>query len=172
MCINHAIRVIASLGLFLSLDDLILAGQHLRERGRQSPVPVIVDVALHADGELRGQVVDQQGVAKRGVVVSVYQANKKVSSTVSRKGGFFSIEGLRGGLYVLSAGGSQKAFRLWKGAAAPPSSQRGVLLVAGTVATRGQFKFFRSVRALAILGGTAIGFGIYESTLDDKPPAS
>ncbi|HVT26684.1 MAG TPA: carboxypeptidase-like regulatory domain-containing protein [Lacipirellulaceae bacterium] len=96
------------------------------------------DVALRAGGLLVGQVVDQQGVAKAGMPVSIQFAGKEVAKTTTDKNGVFAAQGLRGGQYQLVTPTGGTVCRLWAPNTAPPSARPAALVVSGNQVVRGQ----------------------------------
>lgn len=100
--------------------------------------PRVIDVALGEGGVLRGQVVDCQGVSMANVPVLLLAGEQKLAVSQTDDSGYFSFKGLCGGVYQVSAAEGFAAYRLWVPGTAPPSSQRGALIVAGTDLVRGQ----------------------------------
>ena len=100
--------------------------------------PVVVDVALMDGGMLVGQVVDPQGAPLAKTSVSVWSQAKQIGVAVTDENGRFAVGGLRNGVYQVVAAEGHGAYRLWTPGVAPPSAQRGALLVAGKGAVRGQ----------------------------------
>jgi hypothetical protein len=97
------------------------------------------DVALRHGGVLVGQVVDQQGAAKAGALVSVQYANHEVVRTTSDANGVFAAQGLRGGQYQLVTEDGISVCRLWAPDTAPPAARPAALLVSGNNVVRGQW---------------------------------
>lgn len=95
------------------------------------------DIALRTGGLLVGQVVDQQGVAKAGMPVSVQFAGKEVVNTTTDKNGVFAAKGLRGGQYQLVTPQGDSACRLWAADTAPPSAGPAALVVLNNDVVRG-----------------------------------
>jgi hypothetical protein len=103
-----------------------------------TPATATGDVALRSGGLLLGQVVDQQGVAKAGMPVSIQFAGKEVVSTTTDVNGVFAAQGLRGGAYQVVTPQSANAYRLWAADTAPPSARPAALVVSGNEVVRGQ----------------------------------
>lgn len=101
-------------------------------------VPSVADVALQDGGVLCGQVVDPQGIPLARVPVSLQDRNGEVARAVTDGNGYFAVQGLRGGVHQLVAARGHGTFRLWTPGTAPPSSQKGALLVAARETVRGQ----------------------------------
>jgi hypothetical protein len=97
------------------------------------------DVALRPGGLLVGQVVDQQGVAKPGMAVSVRFADCEVVRTNTDANGVFAAQGLRGGQYQLVTDNGISICRLWAPNTAPPSARPAALVVCGNDVVRGQW---------------------------------
>ncbi len=98
----------------------------------------IKDVALRTGGLLLGQVVDQQGIAKSNVPVSIQLVGKEVVNTTTDANGVFAAKGLRGGQYRLITPQGATDCRLWTTDTAPPCARPAVLVVSGDEVVRGQ----------------------------------
>jgi hypothetical protein len=103
-----------------------------------SPIAPANDVALRAGGLLVGQVVDTQGVAKAGAVVSIRQGENEVVRTTTDANGMFAAKGLRGGQYQLQTEDGSSSCRLWATDTAPPAARPAALIVSGDDLVRGQ----------------------------------
>lgn len=101
--------------------------------------PVVVDVAMMGKGLLLGQVVNAQGVAMKKTLVSVYNQQRECARAVTDANGYFAVQGLRGGVYQIATTDGTGTFRVWSRQTAPPSSQKGALIVAGKQTVRGQY---------------------------------
>jgi len=100
--------------------------------------PVVIDVALQSGGLLLGQVVNPQGIGLAKVPVSIRDRGREVATTQTDNRGRFAVRGLRTGVYQLVTTEGHGTYRLWQPGTAPPTSQQGVLLVAGQKTVRGQ----------------------------------
>jgi hypothetical protein len=103
------------------------------------PQSVAKDVELRSGGVLVGQVMDQQGAAKAGTVVSIWQAEREVVSTQTDANGIFAAQGLRGGVYQVLTPEGQALCRFWAPETAPPAATDAVVLVTGQELVRGQW---------------------------------
>ncbi len=100
--------------------------------------PRVVDVELSRGGELLGQLVDRQGTAMAKQSVTVSSGDRRIAVARTDSSGHFTVVGLRGGVYQVTAADSQTTFRLWAPGSAPPLSKAGILLVGGRETVRGQ----------------------------------
>jgi hypothetical protein len=100
--------------------------------------PVTRDVKLGAASDLRGQLVDKNGVrlAKR-IVVAVH-ADKTSLETVSDANGQFRFAGAKPGMYQIASERSYQVCRCWAVDTAPPKASPELLMVEGDVTLRGQ----------------------------------
>jgi hypothetical protein len=98
----------------------------------------VIDVALHSEGTLYGQVVDPQGNPLGRTAVSIRRHDRQIAAATSDQSGHFQMRGLRGGTYQLVAGQSAGMLRLWAPHTAPPSAQPGALVVVGDQQVLGQ----------------------------------
>lgn len=96
------------------------------------------DIALHQGGVLVGQIVDAKGVSIAKAQVSLFSAGKEVARTQSDSTGNFAVKGLKGGVYQVASENNQGVYRLWSAQTAPPSAQRGMMLVSDTDIALGQ----------------------------------
>jgi Carboxypeptidase regulatory-like domain len=104
-----------------------------------TPVEPTNDVALRSGGLLVGQVVDSQGVAKSGTMVSIRQGQQEVVRTTTDENGVFAAQGLRGGHYQLLTQEGGSDCRLWAADTAPPAARPAALIVSGNDVVRGQY---------------------------------
>jgi hypothetical protein len=127
------------LGILVPQTELWAAGLKTKVKSsRKAQTPQIFDVALTAGGTLTGKVLDVQGIAVEGAVVSIRRGRGEVARTVTNKNGTFVVQNLRGGLYQVVAGRSQGLFRFWAPNTAPPSARSQALIVATSQVLRGQ----------------------------------
>jgi len=111
--------------------------QPLAAAGSSDPVAGVSDIGLRDGGVLVGQLVDQQGLPKAGAAVVLLGGAEKLAETRTDSRGLFAFQGLRGGVYQLTAADGVRAYRVWAPGTAPPSAQPAVLLVAGEDLIRG-----------------------------------
>ena len=103
--------------------------------------PVVIDIALDQESSLQGTLLDEQGMGIAGQLVLVQQHNQEVLRTVTGEDGSFSLTGLRGGLYVISAGQASQICRVWAPGTSPPAARSSILLVNEGPTIRGQGRF-------------------------------
>jgi len=167
------------LGLaLLALAGMLVPAPLLHAAGEAPVAPLLGnDVALAADGALRGQLVSAQGRGLPGECVTVSHGGHELVSTVTGPDGYFEVRGLRGGVLNISAGEATALCRAWTAAAAPPNARNQVLLVAGQSQTLGQ----GGLRALLtnpwviagiVAAAIAIPVGIHNYNKNHDDPAS
>ncbi len=110
---------------------------------------VIGDIALREGGVLHGQVLNRQGQPVKQGAVKLIQNERVVAQTVSDERGNFSVDGLRSGVYAIQSGEHTSYHRLWTADQAPPAANRGLLIVDGPMAARGQIAGFGALGAAA-----------------------
>ncbi len=171
----HAVALLASLGMLLprvALAAPVHFEPHDPASSRQPlELTQVLDVALDAAGCLHGQVTNQDGAPLAHVHVFVSQQQRQVGATMTDSDGWFSLAGLRGGVYQIEASHSQVTWRVWASGAAPPSAHRAALIVAGGDTVRGQNgarRFVIPTLILAGLIGTAIAVPIAVSNANKK----
>ncbi len=105
---------------------------------RVAPRPVTRDLKLGPTRELRGQLVDKNGVrlAKR-IVVAVH-ADKTSMETVTDANGRFRFPQAKPGTYQVASQQSYQVCRCWVANTAPPVAAEQLLLVEGDLTLRGQ----------------------------------
>jgi hypothetical protein len=115
----------------------------------------IVDVSLADGGTLRGQVVSDHGAVQPGAAVSVLRGQEVVATATTDSLGQFTVGGMKGGMYVVSANGAASVVRAWAPHTAPPAAVQGVLLVPPSQAVRaqgGEFIDQYGVASLLVIG--------------------
>ena len=106
--------------------------------GETAPKAVPVDVALMDGGVLIGQVVDSQGAPIENAPILLRHDGKSLAAPRTGTQGYFALRDLRPGVYQLASTKSEGAYRLWAPGTAPPTAQKGALLVANEGVARGQ----------------------------------
>lgn len=132
-CIRTCLVWLAGIGLMLphvSWAKQPVQNPHVRRT---------LDVKLHGEGMLIGQLVNPQGKAKSGVAVRVFRKNKELIHTKTDRQGRFAFKGLKGGNYKLATKSLAVPVRAWPQTTAPPKVATGALLVEGTI-VRGQLQ--------------------------------
>ena len=115
----------------------------------------VVDVALGAEGQMAGQVLDAQGGIVPGAVVSIRFGEAEIARCVTDAKGRYAVKNLRGGLHHVVCGDVEAVFRLWSPEAAPPRARSVAMLISQSRVVRGQF-----VEGLNLVNGTALGLGL------------
>ena len=124
-----------------------------------SKSPRTDDVSLQAGGELRGQILDQQGRPKAFTKIVLWQNQQVVRNAKTDLTGRFIMRGLKPGAYQIQSEVASKSVRLWAPRTAPPVAQQAVLLVTGSETARAQIASGRYGPAIrgAIAGGVITG---------------
>ncbi|MDP6555959.1 MAG: carboxypeptidase-like regulatory domain-containing protein [Pirellulaceae bacterium] len=134
--------------------------------------PRTEDVSLQAGGELRGQILDQQGRPKALTKVVLLQNQQAVGYAKTDITGRFIIPGLKPGAYQIQSEIGSKSVRLWAPRTAPPVAQQAVLLVADSNTARAQIDtrvYGPAIRG-AIAGGLLTGLTYW--AFDQNPAGS
>ena len=152
---------LASVGMLASQSVAWAAGP---QNGASQQV---LDVALGIGGRLQGQLVDISGVPQANAEVTVRLGDTVVAVTKTDERGYFSVEGLRGGVYEINTQGTSSLYRLWAANTAPPTAQAGALLVeAGDVVRGNLFGYLGTGNGLglaALIGGGILIGGLVEN---------
>jgi hypothetical protein len=138
--------------------------------------PQVVDVALLNGNVLVGQLVDSNGKGVAEAQVQLQKQNKTMVTLKTDKQGVFAVKDVPGGVYRLAAAKTQGVYRLWAPKTAPPTAQKGALMVTGNKVVRGQYgNGFRNMLANPwIVAGivacaVAIPVAIHNSNSGDSP---
>lgn len=97
----------------------------------------VADVALGSTGELRGQVLDSQGLPQPQIKVSIGKTNQQPTFVSTDAAGQFQVTGLAAGVYYVQTAQTSAVYRVWAPGTAPPSAQSGVLMVNNDHVVRG-----------------------------------
>ncbi len=100
--------------------------------------PVVHDVALKSGGLLAGQFYDAQGVPRTGVDVTLLLEQRSLAKTQTDAEGKFAFQGVRGGIYQLTAANGTGSYRLWAPGTAPKGTKKVAFVTAGDTIVRGQ----------------------------------
>ena len=135
---------------------------------------LVRDVELGADGTLIGQVVDAQGNPIAGEAVSLMQGGRVVVNAKTSEAGYYTIQGLRGGLYHVSTKDSGQVCRLWTHKTAPPAAITQLLLVDGKQIQRGQRPIGDIITNPLLVGlviAAAVAIPLAVANADDDDPS-
>jgi len=100
--------------------------------------PLTRDVSLSSANELRGELVDKNGVRLANRVVVAVHADKTSFETVSDANGNFRFSRAKPGMYQIASQQSLQVCRCWAANTAPPAASQQLLLVEGDQTIRGQ----------------------------------
>ena len=93
------------------------------------PATSIFDVSLDKTGHFSGQVVDDQGQARGGIVVVLRQGRREVARTQTDSRGHFAMANIPTGLYQVDVGSTRTVYRIWTTESAPPGASQQAVLV-------------------------------------------
>ena len=99
---------------------------------------LVADVELDGGGWMNGQVLRAEGLPVADVPVVLRRLGHEVACTRTDAAGRFRLGPLCGGTYELFAQQQGLLIRAWAARTAPPSGNRGALIVIGDDAVRGQ----------------------------------
>lgn len=135
-CVCRSLVALAVIGVVFPQLAFAANGD---ERASEARVKVQTrDVALDADGTLRGQIVNQQGVAQAEMPVVLSQGGRAIAAARTDDAGKFELAQLRGGVYQLYTTGAVGSYRVWANRTAPPSAIGQVLLTHDEALAMGQ----------------------------------
>jgi hypothetical protein len=135
---------------------LIPPGVHAAE-----PVNLVAvrDVALAADGSLRGALLNLEGKPQPHSDVLLRKGTEIVAAAKTNADGRFTIQQVRPGVYELAASRSANLYRVWSARMAPPAAQSNAVLIQTNPVVRGQEEW-SPVRRAVILGGVIVTSGV------------
>ena len=155
---RKVIRIIKSIAVALACFTWIFPVQSalaVRPAGQkpvasQQTIRVINDVALGVNGELTGQLVNQQGrpLAKQKIVLR--NAGRVISQGITNTDGRFVLTGVTSGLYEMVTPGGLRVLRCWSATAAPPSAVEEILVTNVDSVERGQNPISKLMTPLTI----------------------
>ncbi len=151
----------------------------------QASRPLAVDVALHDEGLLVGQVVGATGKPSADAKVRLTLADGRKAETKTNADGGFAFKNVRG-VARLESDTTMMLVRGWSDGTAPPSAAPAVLLVEGGELARGQYyagpaamntvdhsrRLFANPLFVAGVIGTAVALPVAIHNSDDDDPAS
>jgi hypothetical protein len=135
-----------------------------------SPRPLAADVSLSNRRSLDGQVVDASGAPVAGAPVSALQNGRLVASVYTDEQGWFSLTGLKGGVYQLESENGASLVRAWTNESAPPAARDYALVVDSGEVARGQGVVRRLITNPWVWGigiATAVAVPVIIATSDD-----
>ena len=158
---------LASVGMLASQSVAWAAGSQIAANPSSRGVSAqVMDVALGSGGTLQGQLVNVSGVPKANAKVTVRLGETVVAVTKTDERGYFTVQGLRGGVYEINTQGTSSLYRLWAANTAPPTAQGGAMLVeAGDVVRGNLFGYFGTGNGLglaALMGGGILIGGLVQ----------
>ena len=138
-----------------------------------------VDIALSKNGTLDGAVVASDGTPLDGTLVSLRSGETVIATTTTDDEGRYSLTGVTGGVYQLSAGANQAAVRAWAADTAPPTALQNAIMVAPAVRGQGEYAdegggagFMPGVGFLDLVivgaAGGALAFGVINHNDNNK----
>lgn len=119
---------------------------------------VVRDVALEADGSLRGSLLNSEGKPQVNSEVALVKGNDIVSVAKTQSDGTFAMKLVRPGVYEIASAKSSDVFRVWNARSAPPAAQTSAMIVESNAIVRGQD--WSPTRRILILSGVVITSGV------------
>jgi hypothetical protein len=173
------------LALAVALAPTLAQAENAVIVGRKAPDALAVDVALHKDGLLIGQLVGASGKPSADATVRLTLADGRKAEAKTNADGGFAFKNVRGAAR-LESDKTALLVRSWTNEAAPPSATPAVLLVEGSEIARGQHyagpvanetvshtkRLFANPLFLAGVIGTAVAIPVAIHNADDDDPAS
>lgn len=163
--------LVSWVGLLVPLPQRVRAEEGVRP---SHPVPVL-DVVLDSENRLHGQLVDGSAVPSRSSLILMSEGQPPRKLTTGADGGFV-VRLSRGGTYQLATADRVTTVRVWTANAAPPHSQRQLVLVQGDVLRGQQGRIpHSSISPWVIAGVVAVAIGVpivLANHRDDRPNGS
>ncbi len=135
-----SIKLVKNTALALACAGMLIPQTPLRAADATPASSVAVNhVSLNDAGAFTGKVVNAQGEILAGTKVVFVQDNKLVAETTTSPTGEFSVNNLKGGIYLVATEQSQGMYHVWPNRIAPPNAGKQALIVSDPSVTRGQF---------------------------------
>ncbi len=122
------IRCLVQYGAWLAVVGMCIPSLALADAPAAPTAPTVVDIALGDGGVLHGRVVDLKGSGLVNTGVSLKAQDREIARTATTADGWFSVQGLRAGVYRLTVNNNQSVYRFWAANTAPPSAQSNVIV--------------------------------------------
>lgn len=116
------------------------------------------DVALGADGTLRGTLLSPEGKPEPQQRIVLLKGVTVVAMSETQADGSFMMRPGRPGLYEVATSKASQLYRVWDARTAPPAAQQSAMVVQGTEIVRGQN--WSAIRRALILSGVIITSGV------------
>lgn len=170
--VGRGICMAMALSTMLAAHSVVEAAPGL---DAQAKFPRTSDVSLQANGDLRGQILDQQGQPQALTKVALLQNQKTIGHATTDITGQFVIRGLRPGAYQVQTEDGGQPVRLWAAQTAPPAAQQTVLLITSSDIARAQgggigFDTYGPALRGAVAGGLLTGLTYW--AIDHNPSGS
>lgn len=125
----------------------------------QRSQPAVRDVALTAEGTLRGTLLTPNGKPHANATVVLRRGTEIHGAAQTQADGSFTMRQIRPGLYEIASERSSQAYRVWAARVAPPSAQTQAMVVEDSLIARGQ-QDWSPVRRALILSGVIVTSGV------------
>ncbi|QDV73500.1 hypothetical protein Spa11_16960 [Botrimarina mediterranea] len=177
--------LVGAVALAVAMGPTLARAQNAVAAEHKAADALAVDVALHKDGLLIGQLVGASGKPSADATVRLTLADGRKAEAKTNADGGFAFKNVRG-VARLESDKSALLVRSWTGGAAPPNATPAVLLVEGSEIARGQHyagpvanstvshtkRLFANPLFLAGVIGTAVAIPVAIHNADDDDPAS
>lgn len=154
-------------------------------RGNE-PIPAIrpapatsalTDVALDSERTLSGQVISSSGAPIGNSAVWAVQRGEVIATAVTDENGWFTLAGMKGGVYQIETANGASSVRVWTSDSAPPAARASALVVSDEQVARGQGIVRRLITnpwvwGVGIATAIAVPVVIAATDDDDKPSGS
>ena len=133
-------KTLCTVVIFLLTPGLTYAAKPMVSNSKTDPAQsLLTDIALQPGGVLVGRVLSTQGGPSKVQKILIRKDNQLVAEVATSPNGQFMVEGLRGGIYEITASQGAGSFRAWAEGTAPPSAKQFAVLVDSDEVVRGQW---------------------------------
>ena len=122
----------------LAILGMAFPVQALAEAATTNVASSVMDVALSAQGELHGQVVQSSGRPVNNAAVQVSHKGAVIAEAKTDGTGRYAIKGLRTGVHVVKTSQSQHVCRFWTDQSAPAAAKTSLVMSVESHVVRGQ----------------------------------
>lgn len=177
--------LVGLLATVVALSPMLAQAQKPAIAEQKPAQALAVDVTLHEDGVLIGQLVGASGKPSADSKVRLILPNGRKAEATTNADGGFAFKNVRG-VARLESDKTALMVRSWTSEAAPPSAAPAVLLVEGDEIARGQYyagpaangtvsytkRLLANPLFVAGVVGTAVAIPVAIHNADDDDPAS
>ena len=122
----------------LAMVCMAIPVQAFAETEISKNAPSVTDVALSAEGELHGQIVQSTGRPVTNAAIQISNNDTVIAEVKTDGTGRYAVKGLRSGVHVVRTSQSQHVCRFWTDQTAPAAAKKSLVMSLDSHVVRGQ----------------------------------